>query len=433
MLFAGLMASANAQIYADIALSSGGSPLGTVRAELAHDKAPRTCANFVGLATGQRPWVDVTTNQVVIDTPYYDGLILHRLIHDFVIQGGSSNGLGTAGPGYVIQDEFHPDLRHSGRYFLSMAKADLPGTGNAQFFITLEAASFLDDKHSVFGEVTTGKSIIDDFTNPALFPTDRSQAGAGPNDPGYSDTPLTTITIDSITISGPSLAGFDIHDPALELPTFGDASPIPVRDAAAATFATQFARHSRHDYLYSYSLDLATWSPFPGGGNILSYDTDLNYAFTVTGLTLDRFFASIADIDYSFLQNPSIDLLGAGSTITITANSGVSLSVTPNGAGGGTWSDSTGNSGNLVSFSAVDGAPATGAFRDSVTKAHLIPLLQIDFELDSLGGPDASTGYNIVLDFREPDSGRCDGFAWNLSPALDGIGFLHAFAITPAP
>lgn len=96
------------QIYADFTVSSGDTEIGTFRARLDYDKAPRTCANFIGLATGERPWVDVTTNRIAEGTPFYDGLIFHRLIHNFVIQGGSSNGSGTAGSGYVIQDEFHP-------------------------------------------------------------------------------------------------------------------------------------------------------------------------------------------------------------------------------------------------------------------------------------------------------------------------------------
>lgn len=373
----------------------------------------------------------MTTNRIVEDTPYYDGLIFHRLVHDFVIQGGSSNGVGSAGSGYVIQDEFHPDLRHSGRYMLSMAKTSLPGTGNSQFFITLEAASFLDDKHSVFGEVVSGKDIIDDFADPDLHPTDRSAAGAGPTDPGFSDIPLTEITIDSVTIGGPSLASFDIHDPALELPTFSDARPIPERDAGAATFSTRFPRQARHDYLYAYSFDLATWAPFPGGANIVSYSDDPDYVFTTTGLNADSFYATIGDVDYSFLQNPSIDLFSAGSSITITSRTGTSLTLVSDGVGGGTWSDSNGGSGNLVAYEVTDGAPDGGAIRFAGTRVQLIPLVQLDFKLDAAGGPANRTEHNVILDFREPLSGTTDGNAWSESVA--SVNFLHTFTLTPAP
>ncbi len=375
----------------------------------------------------------MTTNRIVEDTPYYDGRIFHRLVHDFVIQGGSSNGLGSAGSGYVIQDEFHPDLRHSGRYILSMAKTQFPGTGNAQFFITLEATPFLDDKHSVFGEVIAGKDIIDDFTDPELFPTDRSAAGAEPDDPGFSDVPLTELTIDSVTIGGPSLGSFDIHDPALELPTFTDARPIPERDAEGSSFTTKFPRQPHHDYLYSYSLDLQDWRPFPGGGNILSYSNDEDYGFRANGISMDSFYATIGDVDYSFLHNPTVDLFAAGSSITLTSRAGVSLTITSDGAGGGTWSDSNGKAGALVSFSATDGAPNGGAIRFSGTRAHLIPLIEIEFRLDAPGGPANRSQAQLFLDFREPLAGWSDGVAWSLIPGLDGVRFLHAFTVTPAP
>ncbi len=97
-LFVLLTAPANAQIYADFTVSSGGNPLGTFTVTLEHEKAPRTCANFIGLATGKRPWIDLTNGAVRTNKPYYDGLTFHRLDHDFVIQGGSRNGLGTDGP-----------------------------------------------------------------------------------------------------------------------------------------------------------------------------------------------------------------------------------------------------------------------------------------------------------------------------------------------
>jgi peptidyl-prolyl cis-trans isomerase A (cyclophilin A) len=425
---------ARSQIHADFTISSGGDAIGTFRARLDYDKAPRTCANFIGLASGQRPWVDVTTNRIVTDTPYYDGLIFHRLIHDFVIQGGSSNGVGTAGSGYVIQDEFHPDLRHSGRYFLSMAKANEPGTGNSQFFITLEEASFLDDKHSVFGEVIDGREIIDQFADPNLFPTDRSIAGAPASDPNFSDRPETEIVIESIAISGPDLASFDIHDPALELPTFADARPRASRDAAAETFTTTYPRKARHDYLYAYSFDLQDWLLLPDASNLLSLDAEPDSDFTVTGASFDRLFARIGAVDYSFLENPSADALGAGSQLTFTSRSGITLTLQPDGADGGTWSDSNGSSGELAQFSVTDAAPATGGnFSSRGTQARFIPLLNLNFTLDAPGGPAERTGHQMTLDFRTATSGWSDGRASNEGPAPATLPFLHAFTLSPAP
>lgn len=428
--FALLTLVADAQIFADFEVSAGGSPIGTFRARLDFDKAPRTCANFIGLATGQRPWVDVTTNEIIKDQPFFDGLIFHRLDHDFVIQGGSSNGLGNAGSGYVIQDEFHPGLRHSGRYILSMAKTANPGSGNSQFFITLEQASFLDDKHSVFGEVIGGRDIIDDFADPNIHPTDRSVAGAPANDPNYSDRPVAEIRMDSVTITGPSLSGFDIHDSSLELPAFRVVQPAPSRNSAAASFTTTFDRIPQHDYLYGFSFNLTDWSAFR---NILSIDGEAGYDFTATGLTTPRFFARIEAVDYGFLQNPSTDSIPPGATITFTSRSGETLSLTPDGSGTGTWTSSSGGSGNLITISITDQAPQTGAFLSTATQIQFLPLLALSFELDSPGDPANRASHSMLLDFRDELGGWSDGSAWTIDAQLDGIPFRHEFSITEGP
>ena len=424
-----LPATAFGQIYADFTVSQGSTNLGTFRAQLDFEKAPRTCANFIGLATGRRRWVDVSRNLIVEDTPFYDGLIFHRLIHNFVIQGGSSNGLGTAGSGYVIQDEFHPDLRHSGRYLLSMAKTSLPGTGNSQFFITLAAAPNLNDKHSVFGEVIEGKDLIDRFADPALFPTDRTAAGASPGDPAYSDRPVTEIRMDSVVISGPSLDGFDLDDPALELPVLTSVKPVPER-TTSSSFTTLFHRKARHDYLYSYSFDLAAWTFLGSSKNILSLNDDPSYDFTVSGVSFDRFFANVGSVDYSFLVNPSPSALAAGTSITFTTRNRELLTLTPNGSGGGSWTDTWGDSGTISNLAVSDAAPETGTFQSSATQAHFIPILNLSFDLSAAGGPAKRTHHTMTLDFREPDAGWTDGKAWSAGELIDGTNFLHAFEIT---
>ena len=118
---------------------------GKITLDMHTETAPGHCKNMLGLAK----------------IGYYDGLTFHRLIHNFMIQGGSPNGFGSDGPGFSIQDEFDGSLRHSGPYKLSMAKSALPGSGGSQFFITLASPTHLDDKHSVFGEVISGTQIID--------------------------------------------------------------------------------------------------------------------------------------------------------------------------------------------------------------------------------------------------------------------------------
>jgi len=133
--------------------------LGTFTIELFDDKAPKTVANFTGLAEGTKEWKHPKTGAMHKNTPFYDGIIFHRVIDGFMIQSGDPLGQGYGGPGYQFEDEFHPDLRHDRAGVLSMANAG-PGTNGSQFFITLGPTPHLDRKHSVFGRVTSGLDVV---------------------------------------------------------------------------------------------------------------------------------------------------------------------------------------------------------------------------------------------------------------------------------
>src|SRR5678810_1111546 len=156
---------------------------GSFTAKLFEAEAPNTVANFVGLAEGTKEWTDPRSGKKV-KQPYYDGIIFHRVIDGFMIQGGDPLGKGIGGPGYKFADEFHPKLRHSKEGILSMANAG-PNTNGSQFFITLGPTPHLDNRHSVFGEVVEGLDVV-------------KRIGGVPT--GRQDRPVKDVVINSVKI-----------------------------------------------------------------------------------------------------------------------------------------------------------------------------------------------------------------------------------------
>ena len=159
---------------------------GDIIVELFPNQAPKTVANFVELATGAREWVDPRTGEKT-SAKLFDGTVFHRVISNFMIQGGDPLGTGTGGPGYRFADEFHPELNFDRPYLLAMANSG-PGTNGSQFFITVAPTTWLNRKHSIFGEVTDAASqaVVDKIAT--------TKTGAG-------DRPVQAVVIESVTIS----------------------------------------------------------------------------------------------------------------------------------------------------------------------------------------------------------------------------------------
>ena len=157
---------------------------GDFKAKLHAEECPITVGNFVGLATGQIPWTDPNTGEPA-GRPLYDGTIFHRVIKDFMLQGGDPLGRGTGGPGYRFQDEFVPSLKHDKPGILSMANAG-PNTNGSQFFVCEVATPWLDGRHSVFGEVVEGMDVVLKI----------AQTPTGAQDRPQEDIVINTIEID---------------------------------------------------------------------------------------------------------------------------------------------------------------------------------------------------------------------------------------------
>jgi peptidyl-prolyl cis-trans isomerase A (cyclophilin A) len=156
---------------------------GDIRLILFPDQAPKTVANFLGLATGEKSYSQ--PNSSGGDSgPFFDGSIFHRVISGFMIQGGDPTGTGRGGPGYQFGDEIHPDLRFDRPYLLAMANAG-PGTNGSQFFITVVSTPHLNRRHTIFGEVADAESraVVDAIATTA---TDRA------------DRPLTDVVVQRI-------------------------------------------------------------------------------------------------------------------------------------------------------------------------------------------------------------------------------------------
>ena len=146
---------------------------GKFKAKLFADQAPKTVENFISLADGTKT-----------GKPFYDGLIFHRVIPGFMIQGGCPEGTGRGGPGYKFADEFHPGLRHDRKGLLSMANAG-PNTNGSQFFVTVAETNWLDNKHAIFGEVVEGYDVVEKISK---LPKDSQ------------DRPKTPVKINSVKI-----------------------------------------------------------------------------------------------------------------------------------------------------------------------------------------------------------------------------------------
>jgi cyclophilin family peptidyl-prolyl cis-trans isomerase len=258
-------------LYAGVATT-----IGEFWCRLAFQNAPRTVANFVSLAEGSRDWIDFRTASIV-RRPFYDGLTFHRVVEGFVIQAGSPNGRGTDGPGYQFADEFHPGLRHALPGILSMANSG-PDSNGSQFFVTVTNTPFLDDRHSVFGEVIQGMDVVHAISK---VPTN------------INSQPLTPVVINQIRIMRRG-AEAEAFDPAAVSPPLPSVGIVPFAIETTGTNLTYMGMNltrmgtnvtihlqarSNHFQHLLLSSDLEAWSAQSFRGPVTNINAD-NLRFT---------------------------------------------------------------------------------------------------------------------------------------------------------
>ena len=282
--------------------------LGSFTSKIHYAEAPMAAANFIGLAEGSLPWIDLPSGRVT-QGPFYDGITFHRVIDGFVIQGGSPNGQGTDGPGYTFIDQFDTNLLHSTAGILSMANSGLHSNGS-QFFITLGPTPHLDGKHIVFGEVIDGLSIVQAIGSVA---TDGN------------DKPLTDVVMNRIVIErkGTNALAFNVTS-----------NQLPVVTATASSLTG----HSSTNLMLSLPANTNTEVFISSSTNLIDWTLDAKGFSSATGtLTLpyssnnDREYSTTAQVAYPHIarldHTPSswtLDLSGSNFTnnaLTVTINS----------------------------------------------------------------------------------------------------------------
>ena len=280
-------------IYAEFNTS-----MGSFTCRLDYTLAPKTCANFIGL-TGERAWLDLPTG-VTRTTPFFNGQIIHRVVADFIIQSGSPNGQGTDGPGYTFPDEFHPSLRHDAFGTLSMANNG-PDSNGSQYFLTVGNASFLNDKHSVFGKLYGGSNVVYAISRVATNSVSK---------------PLTNILVNNVTIRriGPAAQAFNITTNGLPMVTNLNLKAGLVGGAMSITFSNRLNADNR---VYA-SSNLLNWS-----GTKLGIETAPGFGsqLTVTPSGGSGFYR-MSQIQYLQTLYSPRDVLNK--TIMLTFSSGLS-------------------------------------------------------------------------------------------------------------
>lgn len=309
-------------IFADFTTS-----MGNFTCQLSYSNSPLAVANFIGLATGQRAWLNVLTGEMRTNA-FYDGLIFHRVIAGFIIQGGSPNGQGTDDPGYAFVDQFNPLLTFSTPWILAMANSG-PDSNGSQFFVTVEPYTYGNSNYVVFGRVVSGTNVV----------TAINKVATDPN----TDKPLTNVVIQHVSIRsvGAAAQAFDITTNGLPIVTNLPVALLQTNQALSILFSNRLFADNR---LYS-TTNLSSWT-----SNRLGIELSAPSSNTVPVAmdAPDKFFR-FAQIQYGSTTLSPKNVLGE--TLTMYLTSQQTNIVVFDTKGGGTFNLVGTATGTVTSYS----------------------------------------------------------------------------------
>jgi cyclophilin family peptidyl-prolyl cis-trans isomerase len=368
---------ARAQIFADFTTSKG-----TFSCQLDFTNAPRCVANFVGLATGQRAWLDLNTGRARND-PFYDGVTFHRVITNFMVQAGSPNGLGTDGPGYAFPDEFNPALVFTNFGVLAMANSGTNSNG-AQFFVTVAPFTSGNNTYSIFGRLVAGSNTVYTINHVA---TDSN------------DKPLTNVVIQQVAIRrvGPAAEAFDIN--AYNLPLVSN-PPLQIAKGTGQMILTLTNRiFSDNRWFVGTNLSsLAPWKVTALGVEITNTPATTNV--TNPSAFAQKFYRH-AQVVYPSSTFAPKNVYGKKLTMVFTQGGPATNVITFDSAGGGTYDFPPYPAGTLTGYVWTQDI-YRGSFQP-ITYSGLVPM-------------------NFTLNFTNTLRGFFKGTANNTFPPSDIAG-----------
>lgn len=342
-------------IYAEFDTS-----MGSYTCRLEYAIAPKAVANFIGLATGQRSWLDLPSGAVKTN-PFYNGTTFHRVIAGFMNQGGSPNGQGTDGSGYSFVDEFNPGLRHDAFGVLSLANSG-PDSNDSQYFITVEPTPWLNDVHTILGRLYGGSNVVYAINHIA---TDAN------------DKPLTNVVINRINIRriGTAANAFDINTNGLPVVTNLNLKIAKLGTNVSFTFSNRLYADNR---LYS-SSNLTSWT-----GTQLGIETaaPVTNSITQSGSAPRQFFHG-AQIQYPSSLFVPPNVLGRAVTLNFTGGNGTVV-VSFDNAGGGSYTWTLGSPGVVQSYNWIQD-PYRGRLWPIYFSGIIPMVLHLDYDSPTAG------------------------------------------------